>query len=167
MMISKMKTMKWALAVTALTASTSAFAGESDGTLLVSATVLENCTIVATPMAFGALTDVGSANVDTTSTLTLACTPGADFFVSMNDGANASGGARRMVGASSGEFLPYEIYTDNTHTTVWGSTEGTDTVAGTAPAGVATLTAFGRIASGTASPSADVYSDTVTVTVNF
>jgi len=157
-----------ALGAVGLMASAPAMAGTSDGSMIVSATVLDNCTIIAQPMSFGALTDVGSANVDTTATLALECTPNADFFVSMNNGANADGSVRRMKNAAGDEFLPYEVYSDAARAQRWGVTEGTDTVAGTASVlGTATLTAYGRIASGTSSPSAGVYTDTVTVTVNF
>ena len=149
-------------------AAGAAHAGTSTGSMAVSATVLNNCTIVASPMAFGAsITDVGSSNIDTSATLTLACTPNASFYVAMDDGANASSGMRRMKGAVRGEFLHYEIYSDSSHLQRWGRTQNTDTVAGSAPSGAASMTAYGRIASGAAAVSADAYSDTVTVTVNF
>lgn len=143
-------------------------AATSSGSMLVSAVVLENCTIVASSMVFGSsLTTVGTTNVDSTALLTLACTPNADFFVAMDNGSNALSGARRMKGALVGDFLPYEIYTGSDRSTRWGTTAGTDTVAGTAPLGVATMTAYGRIAASAAPVSADTYTDTVTVTVNF
>lgn len=119
-------------------------------------------------MNFGAgLTNVGSANVDTTATLTLACTPNASFNVAMDSGSHALSGARRMRGTVRGEFLPYEIYTTSGRSQRWGQTQGTDTVAGSAPTGAASLTAYGRIPQGVTTVSADAYSDTVTVTVNF
>lgn len=157
-----------AAVVSALGFAGAANAGSSPGSMLVTATVLDNCTVVATPMAFGnALTNVGSADIDTTSTLTLACTPNANYNVSMDNGSNANAGARRMKGTLNGNFLPYEIYTSASHATRWGQTKGTDTVGGTAVGGVALLTAYGRIAQGTPAVSADAYTDTVTVTVNF
>lgn len=145
-----------------------AHAGSSNGSMLVSATVLDNCTVIATPMAFGAaITGLGSADIDSTSTLTLACTPNANYNVALDNGSNALSGARRMKGTVRGEFLPYEIYTSSAHATRWGQTRGTDTVGGTATGGIASLTAYGRIAKGTSAVSADAYTDTVTVTVNF
>lgn len=145
-----------------------AHAGSGTGSMLVNATVLDNCTVTATPMSFGStITNVGSANIDTTATLALACTPNASFWVAMDNGANATSGARRMKGAARGEYLPYEVYTTSARSLRWGQTQGTDTVAGTAPTGIASLTAYGRIASGASAVSADSYSDTVTVTVNF
>ena len=161
-------TAQLAAATALLSFATVANAGASSGTMAVSANVLNNCTIVALPMAFGAsITNVGTSNIDTTATLTLACTPNASFYVSMDNGANAASGARRMKGAVLGEYLPYEIYTSATRSQRWGQSSGVDTVAGTAPTGIATLTAYGRIASGASAVSADAYTDSVTVTVNF
>ena len=161
---------------TAIAASAFAFAalanpaqaGSSTGSMAVLATVIDNCTVVASPMNFGtALTNVGSANIDTTATLTVACTPNASFSVAMDSGSNAQSGARRMKGAVRGEFLPYEIYTTSGRSQRWGQTQGTDTVAASAPSGTASLTAYGRIPQGVTAVSADAYTDTVTVTVNF
>lgn len=157
----------------ALACIASCFAGEataatSSGTTQVSATVLTNCTIVASPLAFGsAITNVGGANIDSTSTITLSCTPNAIYNVALDNGLYALSGARRLRGTVSGEYLPYEIYTSNTHSARWGQTISTDTVGGTATTGVATLTAYGRIPQSASPVSADTYGDTVTATVNF
>ena len=71
-----------------------------------------------------------------------------------------------MKNAVSGGSLPYDIYTTSGRTQRWGMTQGTDTVAGSAnAAGVATLTAYGRIAASATSVAAGLYTDTVTVTV--
>lgn len=160
-------TAKLVFAAVAIGAPVAAFAGTSSTTLPVSAIVLDNCTVVALPLAFGTLTDVGEENVDSSATLTLACTPNADYDISMDNGLNASSGVRRMKSATANEFLPYEIYTSNARTQRWGNTSGTDTVSGSAPLGVASVTAFGRIPAGVAAVSAGSFSDTVTVTINF
>lgn len=154
--------------VAALACTQPALAGTSDTSLSVSAIVLDNCTIVALPLAFGAIADAGAADVDSTATLTLACTPNASYQVGLDDGENATGSQRRMANADSTEFLEYEIYSDTARTTRWGNTLDSDTVAGTANAvGVGTLTAYGRIESDAPAVSAGTYTDTVTVTVNF
>ena len=144
-----------------------AMAGTANGTMLVSATVLESCTVVATPMLFGALTEVGAANVDSTATLTLACTPNADFYIGMNDGANASSGQRRLKHSANAEFLNYNLYIDSGRSQPWGNTAGTNTKPGTAPLGTSIHTVYGQIPAGVAGVSAGAYADTVTVTVTF
>lgn len=146
--------------------SGTAQAGVSTSSMPVSATILENCTVVATPLVFTP-PQGGTAAVDSTSTITLACTPNADFDVALNAGANAIGGARHMKIAAGTELLPYEIYQDSAHTQIWGSNAGTNTRQGTAPTGAATFTAFGRIAADRPAVSAGTYADTVTVTVTF
>ncbi len=164
-----MSILKTALIATASLAtliSGAAHAGTATGTLPVSAIILENCTVVALPMVF-APPQGGTAAVDSTSTITLACTPNADFDVALNDGANAVSGARNMKLATGASLLPYEIYQDAARTQVWGSSAGVDTKAGTAPLGVSVLTAYGRIAANDLSVDAGTYSDTVTVTVTF
>lgn len=144
-----------------------AHAGQSSSTMPVTATVLESCTIAAGPMTFGDISLSGS-DVDSTATLTLACTPNADFDILMNNGVNASAGQRRMANIGSTEFIPYEVYLDSTRSSRWGNTVGTDTKAGAANAlGQASYTAYGRIASGTSAVTGGVYTDTITVTVSF
>lgn len=157
----------FALATVAVAAtSTPAFAGTANGSMIVSATVLESCTVVATPMVFGSLTAVGAGNVDSTASLALVCTPNADFDIALGDGANASGSQRRLKNALSAEYLNYDLYMDSNRAQPWGNTAGT-TKAGTAPLGVANYTVYGRIPSGVSSVSAGAYADTVTVTVTF
>jgi spore coat protein U-like protein len=153
----------------ALIAATSvpAMAGTSTATMPVSAQVLENCTVVATPLAFGALTNVGAADVDSTATLTLACTPNADFDVGLNNGSNASSGQRRLKHSTLNEYLNYNVYLDSGRSQPWGNVIGTNTKAGTAPLGAAVYTVYGRIPSGIAGVTAGNYADSVTVTVTF
>ena len=142
-------------------------AGTSDGTMVVSATVLESCLIVASPMTFGNITLTGS-DIDSTSTLTLTCTPNADFDILMNDGVNADSGQRRLANVGASEFIPYDIYLNSARTDRWGNTIGTDTLAGTADGlGQASYTAYGRIGSGVAAVTDGAYSDAITVTVSF
>jgi spore coat protein U-like protein len=153
-------------AATATLMSGAAHAGVATGTLPVSAVILENCTVLATPMVFTP-PQGGTAAVDSTSTITLACTPNADFDVALNTGVNAVSGARNMKLATGADLLPYEIYQDANHTQIWGSSAGTNTKAGTAPLGAAVYTAYGRIPANYPSVSAGAYADTVTVTVTF
>ena len=157
-----------AVAVPALALSQPAMAGSNSGDMAVSALVLDNCTVVAGPLNFGSITDLGSSDVNAQSTITLACTPNAGFQVGLDDGDNANAGQRRLTNTANGEFIAYEVYSDGGYSTRWGNTLDTDTVSGTAnAAGVASLTAYGQIASGVNSVSAGLYTDTITVTVNF
>jgi spore coat protein U-like protein len=156
-----------AVAVTAAAAQP-ALANQSSGDMPVTAIVVNNCTISASPMAFGTITDFDVADTDSTSTIALACTPNAAYEVQLNDGINADAGQRRLANVTSTEFINYDIYSDLSRTSRWGDNLSVDTVSGVADAvGVATLTAYGRINQGETPVSAGAYSDLVTVTVNF
>lgn len=145
-----------------------AHASTATGQMPVSAQVLENCSVVSTPMAFGSITDVGANDVETKATITLACTANATFEIQLDDGTNPDAGQRRMANVGATEFLPYEIYKDSGHSSRWGNTLGSDTVTGSASAlGAASVIAYGRIAQGVGKVSAGSYTDTVTITVNF
>lgn len=144
-----------------------AFAGTTSTTMGVTATVLENCTVAATPMLFGNVSP-GSADIDTSSQLTLLCTPNADYDILLNSGGNASSGQRRLAQTGGAEFIPYNLFMDSNRTQPWGNTVGTNTKAGVAGAtGTAMYPVYGRIPASAGAVTAGAYTDTVTVTVNF
>lgn len=162
----KLKTGAYIAASFATLISGSAYAGVATGSMPVSATILENCSVSATPMVFTPPPS-GTAAVDSTSTIIIACTPNSDFDVALNAGANAVSGARHMKLSSGADLLPYEIYQDAAHSQLWGNNAGVDTQAGAAPTGSATMVAYGRIAANRPAVGVGLYSDTVTVTVTF
>ena len=158
------------LAVAALGAvvSTPALAATASNTMPVSVNVINSCTIAATPMAFGAPTAIGGANIDTTSTVTLACTTGASYDVAMDFGLNAASGQRFMSnGAATPTKIPYNVYKDTWGGAAWGNTTGNTVTGNVGLTGAAVLTAYGRIPSTASSVGAGAYTDTVTVTVTF
>lgn len=156
------------LAVVALAASSqAAIAGTTSTTMAVSATALESCAVTATPMMFGNVSP-GSANIDTSATLNLVCTPNADYDILMGSGGHGSTGQRRLANVGATEFIPYNLYLDSSRSQPWGSTVGTDTKAGVAAAtGLASYPVYGRIPASASPVTASIYTDTVTVTVNF
>jgi len=162
---------KIALAVASLAAvvATPALAATATNTMPVSVNVINSCTVAATPMAFGAPTAIGGANVNSTSTISLVCTNGASYDVALDNGTHAQSSQRYMSnGAATPVTIPYNIYTDSARTLPWGATSGTNTVSGTAGlSGAVSLTAYGQIPSSAASVGAGSYTDTVTVTVTF
>ncbi len=156
------------MAAVAAFASTPALAASASNTMPVVVNVINSCTVSATAMDFGTLTGVGGVNVDTSSTVSLTCTQGAAYDVSMNFGVNNVSGQRNLVNSlDATKKIPYNIYTNSARSAAWGQTSGTDTVKGTAGAAAISLTAYGRIPSSATSVPAGDYNDTVTVTVNF
>lgn len=151
-----------------LAASPALAASTATNTMPVSVNVINSCTVAATPMAFGAPTAIGSANIDTTSTITLACTNGSGYEVGLDGGLNAASGQRYMSnGAATPTKIPYNVSSVSAGGANWGNTTGTTVVGTAGVSGLVTLTAYGRIPSSAPSVGAGSYSDTVTVTVTF
>ncbi|MGX7951210.1 Csu type fimbrial protein [Tsuneonella sp. HG249] len=156
------------LAATVAAAATPALAGTATNNMPVSVNVLNSCTVAATPMAFGSPTAIGGVDIDTTSTVSLVCTNGANYDVALDAGANASGTQRRMSnGATVPVYVNYGIYKDAARSTTWGSAIGATQAGNAGTSGLVSLTAYGRIPSTAASVGAGSYTDTVTVTVTF
>ena len=157
------------LAAVAAIASTPALAASTSNTMPVVVNVINSCTVSATPMDFGTLTGVGGVNVDSSSTVSLLCTQGAAYDVSMNLGVNAGAGTQRYLvnPLDATKKIPYNLFSNAGRTAAWGNTSGTNTVIGTATTGAVSLTAYGRIPSTATAVSAGDYNDTVTVSVNF
>jgi len=139
-------------------------AATSTANLNVSVTVVNNCTISTTPLAFGTYDTLSSADTDATGTVEITCTQGATATIGLDLGANASASTRRMKDATT-NHLTYEIYNESTRTTIWNATNVVN--AGSAPSNAPrSFTAYGRIA-GAQSVPAGSYSDTVVATVDF
>ena len=140
-------------------------AAQQTSSFTVSASVTANCTISAGALTFGPYDPVmtnASTDLDQTSTITVACTKGSTGVVSLDNGLNFSGGARRMKTGSN--FLAYEMYNDSGRTTVWNAS---NTVSYTAASKASTgLTLYGRVAAGQDVPVGS-YSDTVVATITF
>ena len=129
-------------------------------TFLVTATVNGTCGISANPIAFGTYTGTVAAQ---SSTIQTNCTTGTAFTVSLNNGVNASGVQRRMTNGS-GAYIPYQIYTDAAHTTIFNTT---NTATGTGAGGTEpAINMYGQT-SAVASPASGSYTDTVTATVTY
>ncbi|HVS33388.1 MAG TPA: spore coat U domain-containing protein [Thermoanaerobaculia bacterium] len=161
--------------VLAVLVATPMFAQTATSNLDVSATVVANCTIATTPVAFGAYDPIAAnsgaaAHLDSTGTVDVACTKGTPGLrIDLGTGANAGGAlsTTRAMTAGAGLFLDYDLYSDNGHTTLWGSGAGSG-VTLTAPANknVRSTTVYGRVP-GAQDVSAGSYNDTVVATINF
>jgi spore coat protein U-like protein len=141
-----------------------AVASTATATMSVSATVLSACVVGATPLAFGNYTGAVS---NQTANVAVTCTNGTSYTVALNNGtgSGATAALRQMTGPASAT-LGYAIYSDSARSVVWGSTTGTNTVAGTGTGLLQTITAYGQIPASQA-PSPGAYTDTVTVTLTY
>jgi len=128
----------------------------------VTATVIAACVVAAANLAFGNYNPTSGTPTDGTTTVTVTCTPGTNYTVALNDGANFATTRRMAAGAN---FLGYELYKDTGRTQRWGSSGGEILTPGS-PAGItpSAFTVFGRVPSTQAVPTG-AYLDTVGVTV--
>lgn len=145
-------------------------AASATANLSVSATIVNNCTIITTPVSFSTYDPIGAnATADDdngTGTVTIACTRGTIATIGLGPGNNASGTARRMLNGTS-NYLTYELYQSSARTTVWGNAGAALYSPGAAPSKAPrTFSVYGRIFAGQDLPAGN-YVDTVQATVNF
>lgn len=133
----------------------------------VTATVINNCTITATPMAFVS-TSVLSSNVRSTSTLSVRCANASSYQIALNGGTVTGNVAnRQMRKAATGETISYRLASTLDGATLWGDgTAGTGMVTGTGTGAIVPLTIYGLVPAQT-SPSPGDYKDTVMATIYF
>ena len=135
----------------------------------VSATVINNCLISTSALAFGSYDPVvgnSAADLDGTGVVSVACTKGVSPTIALGLGSNASGSTRRMSDGS-GNFLTYELYKETGRVTVWGAAGGALLSTSAAPSKAARdFTVYGRVTAGQ-DATAGSYTDTVVATVNF
>jgi spore coat protein U-like protein len=153
------------------TAAGTANALTATTTFPVTATVLATCSVAAPALAFGNYTPGGGAVAGTTA-IAVKCTNGTTFAVALSGGLGAGTITQRLMtnGAST---LQYNLYTNTTHTTLWGDgvTGGSVTQPGTGT-GLATAvnyTVYGSLPDSAANQASapGAYTDTITVTVTY
>ena len=140
------------------------FAATATTSFNATATVLASCAVSATNVAFG---NYSTAQLDSTGSITVTCTNGTTYTVAFDagTGSGATVAARRMTGPSS-QTLTYSLYHDAPRSSVWGSTVGVDTAAGTGSGSAQVLTVYGRVPA-LQYPQAGSYSDTISVTLAY
>ena len=137
-----------------------AFAQTATDTFQVSITIADDCSISADNMNFGSQTALSSL-VDATSNITVVCSVGTAYTVSLDQGDN---GTRFMSDGS--DTVDYELYLDAGRTTAWGEDIGVDTVGGTGNGASQVLPVYGRVPA-QATPDPATYTDQITATVAF
>jgi spore coat protein U-like protein len=129
------------------------------------------CSVGNAAMNFGSYDPVSKNAVnslDTSSSFTIACTKGVSAAISLNTGNNGGRsalGTRSMSsGGASADYIGYDLFTSNSYTTVWNSTNVVNYVANNKNTRV--IRVFGRIPPGQ-DVGAGFYTDTVTIVANF
>ena len=162
-----------ALAAIFCAASFSSIAGTTSTNVGVTTTVIANCTVTSTPIAFGNYDSLSGTATTATGSVALTCSQGTAPAVAMGNGANASGVQRRMTDGTN--FLPYSIFrpvsTAAAATCAGAVTDYPNTTPGlalpAAPSTAArTFNLCGSIAAGVSVPVGS-YTDTVLATITF
>ena len=146
-------------------AATPAVAGTNSATLTVTAEVLESCEVSDATLAWTGLGVLNGANHDTSTSMSLTCTDGSDFNVTMGAGGNAVSGQRYMAGSGT-DKIPYSLYLGVPASGTLLAVNNA-IAAGTGTGSAQTLTIGGRIPSTAGNVAAETYSDSVAVTVTF
>jgi spore coat protein U-like protein len=142
-------------------------AATSSSTFTVNANVLAVCSVTATNLNFGDYDASNPTARSSTSTLSITCSNGQDYTVALDAGGGAAATVADRKMTSGTHTLNYGMYSDSTHTTIWGDgTLSTVTVAGTGDGAPQSLTVHGKIPAGQHA-AAGSYSDTITVTLNY
>lgn len=164
----------WGLSAVALAlAAPAAHAATAASNFTVSANVIAACSISTVNMSFGnyePTTTHASTSLTVNGAVTITCARGTATWIDLSPGsnsANATGTTRAMAGG--GSYLSYELYQDNSLTTLWGTgNPGNAFVPAVAPnRNPRTFTIYGRIPAGQDTVPVGSYSDSITATVNF
>ena len=157
-----------------LASAGAAQAATATTTFTVSATVLKNCTVTATNLAFGNYTPGSGVSPAANSTVAVKCTKNTAFTVALDKGTTTGGtiAQRLMTDGAAGDTLQYNLYTTAGFTTVWGDGTGssvTQAGTGTGMATAVNFTAFGQLPDNATNQAAppNGYTDTITVTVTY
>lgn len=155
-------------AALALAAASSTPAATDTTTFTVTANIVADCNLAAANLAFGSYDAASGSALDATSNISVYCSSGLAYDVSLNVGSGGGTFATRTM-ASGGNTLNYNLFNNAGRTTIWGDGTGsTGIVSGTGTGLLTPVThvVYGRIASGQ-ERAIGSYSSTITVTVTF
>jgi spore coat protein U-like protein len=152
----------------ALAAHGTASAATSTGTLSVTANVVAVCIIGNATLAFGTYNPTLATATTATTSVQLTCSLGTPYNIGMGVGAGTGATIALRQMTATGGTLGYKIFRDAGFTNNWGTTIGTDTLAGTSSASTLanTINIYGQIPAGAAAVIGN-YTDSVTMTVTY
>jgi len=138
--------------------------------LSVSVLVPAKVQMTATPMNFGS-TFNAPAPLQASASITVNILSGTAYNITIDAGLNIAG--ERRVTNGAGNFRSYLLYKDATRTQLWGDSDFTATyaagssLAATGTGATQTFTVYADSPGVAAQLPAGIYSDAVTVTVNY
>jgi spore coat protein U-like protein len=159
----------FAIAALALPSGAAVYSnGSKTATFDVTLKIVADCSIAANALDFGQAQGVLSTAVKVTSNINVTCSNSTPYNVGLSagTGAGSSGTTRYMSGTGGNtQTVQYNLY-QTAGGTQWGTTQGTDVMAGTGTGQAQVLTVHGEIPV-QATPAPDQYKSTITATVYF
>ena len=131
----------------------------------VTATVPSTCTVAANNLNFGAA-GVLVANTDANTTVSPVCTNGTPYNVGLDGGLSGATDPTQRKMKLGAQSVLYGLYRDSARSLPFGSTIGTNTLAGTGTGLAQSISVYGRIPP-QYTPSPGTYSDTIVVTLTY
>ncbi|GAA6203154.1 spore coat protein U domain-containing protein [Aquicoccus sp. SU-CL01552] len=164
-----MTLLKGSFLVTSL--STAAFltataqAAVEEGTLNVTATVIAQCTVTTSAVAFGEISPTQAASA--TGSISISCDDDNTLSSVILDGGSYESGGTRQMSDGGTEYIPYTLAVGGSPVAVNGDIGSSFTLAGTGPYSDS-VDIDGAIGS-VAAPGRELgsYSDSITVTVTY
>jgi spore coat protein U-like protein len=137
--------------------------GSTSGSFVVGQDAPATCGVSATDMSFGTYTGVAA---NATATLSITCSVGSPYSVSLSGGDHANGATRRMASPSL-SYIGFGLFSDGARTTAWGDDTALGaSVSGSGSGSTQVRTVYGQTIAGPL-PDPGSYSDTVVVTVGY
>jgi spore coat protein U-like protein len=160
----KLTALASAVLAAGLTMSTSAFAGGTTP-LTVNAKIAGVCKVTTAPgtLDFGTIDPSGLSNATVTQTFVMKCSNGTTSTAATDDSGLNFSGTKRMQHTVAGNFLPYALAYSNDTGFAGGGFGGAAATKTVTITGTITPAQF---ANALATTGAQVYTDTVTITVN-
>ncbi len=123
------------------------------------------CSVTATNLDFGSRGILDTVT-DSTNTVSVTCTTGAGYTISLNGGSGASGTTTTRTMELGAASVNYTLWKDAGRTQNWGDTGGEIMTGLTGTGAVQNYTVHGRVPV-QSTPAPGTYTDTVTITVTY
>jgi spore coat protein U-like protein len=147
-------------------------AGSAVSPIIITATAVPTCSVVTNTLGFGSVT--GLQTVHASSDISVNCTPGLPYHISLDAGFNYNKVLHfRQITDSALNSRTYFLYSDIISQVEWGDSDYANTypngtsVADTGNGAVQPHTIYGQLSSSSAALPPGSYVDIVVATVNY
>jgi spore coat protein U-like protein len=159
-----------AMAFACASADSQAYTNTATAQFNVTLTLNANCVITANALNFTS-SGVLTTAVNGQTTVAVTCSNTTPYNVGLDQGtvSGSSVTTRLMAGTATGNTgttVSFQLYSDAGRSTIWGNTQGTNTVSGTGNGSAQSINVYGQVPVQT-TPKPDTYQTTITATVYF